>query len=171
MNAIKAEAIRPEGFTLRLLTPADNRPVAEIIRRVMTEFGCTAEGFAIHDPELDNLFEAYDHARSRYFVVEVDGKVVGGGGVAPLRGTYQNICELQKFYMLPQHRGKGYGRALLNSCLEFAREQKFQRCYLETVGQMQAADSLYRKAGFEPIQMPLGNTGHHGCDRWYARVL
>ncbi|MDX2113054.1 MAG: GNAT family N-acetyltransferase [Alphaproteobacteria bacterium] len=171
MTAMKAEAPQAENFTMRRITPADNQHMADIVRRVMTEFGCTADGFAIHDPELENLFDAYDHARSRYFVVEVDGAVVGGGGVAPLRGTYQNICELQKFYVLPEHRGRGYGRALLEACLAFAREQKFQRCYLETVEQMQAADSLYRKVGFEPIEMPLGNTGHHACDRWYARVL
>ncbi|MCE2927837.1 MAG: GNAT family N-acetyltransferase [Rickettsiales bacterium] len=171
MNAIAAEVPKSQAFTLRPIAPADNCQMADIVRKVMTEFGCTADGFAIHDPELDNLSDAYDHARSRYFVIEVGGKVVGGGGVSPLRGTYQNICELQKFYVLPEHRGKGYGRTLLDSCLEFAREQQFQRCYLETVQQMHAADSLYRKAGFEPITMPLGNTGHHACDRWYARIL
>ena len=159
-------------FRLRSLEAADNAGMAAIIRQVLTEFGCTAEGFAIHDPELNDLFDAYhEHARSAYFVVEVDGQLVGGGGIAPLRGTYQNICELQKFYVLPEHRGKGYGRALLEACLAFAREQGFQRCYIETVEQMNTAEALYHKAGFEPIAMPLGNTGHHACDRWYVRVL
>jgi putative acetyltransferase len=159
-------------YQLRTLTQHDNPGMAAIVRQVLTEFGCTADGFAIHDPELDDLFEAYQHhARSAYFVVEVDEQLVGGGGIAPLRGTYQNICELQKFYVLPEHRGRGYGRALLEACLAFAREQQFQRCYIETAQQMNTAEALYRKAGFEPIEMPLGNTGHHACDRWYVRIL
>ena len=104
-------------------------------------------------------------------MAECAGQVVGGGGIAPLRGTYQNIGELQKFYVLPEYRGQGIGRQILDRCLSFAREQDFPRLYIETVAHMNAAENLYRKAGFEPITMPLGNTGHHACDRWYVRVL
>ncbi len=164
-------AIKQAPEALRPLTQADNAAMAEIVRSVLTEFGCTGEGFAIHDPEVDNLFEAYSHARSAYYVVECDGKVVGGGGIAPLRGTYQNICELQKFYILPEYRGRGFGKQLLEQCLAFAQTQHFQRCYIETVEKMNLAASLYKKLGFEAIGMPLGNTGHHACDRWYVRVL
>lgn len=157
----------------RLISAADNKAIAAIIRAVMTEFNCTGEGFAIHDPEVDCMYETYTHqaARSAYFIVEADGKIVGGGGVAPLRGTYQNICELQKFYIIPEYRGRGFGRELMNLCLDFARKNNFQRCYIETVAKMDRAGELYKKFNFEPIGMPLGNTGHHSCDRWYARVL
>lgn len=171
--ALKTEATKAGNAVIRPVCQADNAALAGIIRSVLTEFGCTGEGFAIHDPEVDHMYETYVHhdARSAYFVAECDGRVVGGGGVAPLRGTYQNICELQKFYILPEYRGRGLGRALLKLCMGFAKEQQYQRCYIETVEKMNAAESLYRKAGFEPIDMPLGNTGHHACDRWYMRVL
>lgn len=162
-NAVKVRPVQPD----------DNAALAAIIRNVLTEFGCTAEGFAIHDPEIDHVYETYVHhdSRSVYFVAQADGKIVGGGGIAPLRGTYQNICELQKFYILPEYRGRGLGKRILELCLQFACEQHYQRCYIETVGKMDAAESLYRKAGFEPIDMPLGNTGHYACDRWYMKVL
>lgn len=158
---------------IRPVRPEDNGPIAVIIRDVLAEFGCTGEGFAIHDPEVDHMYETYTHhdARSAYFVAEHEGKIIGGGGIAPLRGTYQNICELQKFYVLPGYRNAGIGSRILAHCMRFAQEQKYQRCYLETTAQMGTAESLYRKAGFEPIGMPLGNTGHHGCDRWFMKVF
>lgn len=39
------------------------------------EDGC---GFAIHDKEVDNIFEAFTQSRCANFVYEVDGKIVGG---------------------------------------------------------------------------------------------
>lgn len=48
--------------------------------------------------------------------------------------------------------------------LEFARQQGYKRCYLETTAQLQAAIKLYEKLGFETIDAPLGNTGHGDCE-------
>lgn len=166
-----AVAIGSKQATLRRIRREDDAQVGFIIRSVLTEFGCTGEGFAIHDPEVDCMYEAYERARGVYFVAEIDGKVVGGCGVTPLAGTYQNICEIQKFYVLPEYRGMGLGRRLIERCLEFAGDQNFNRAYIETIERMDAAAALYRRLGFERIDTPLGNTGHHACDRWYMKIL
>ncbi len=60
--------------------------MAAVIRTVMPEFGAVGDGFAINDPEVDWLSRAYAEPRCAYFVIERDGKVLGGGGVAPLTG-------------------------------------------------------------------------------------
>lgn len=160
-----------DSYILRAIHPEDNEAIAVVIRAVLTEFGCTGPGFAIHDPELDAMHDTYTQPRSQYYVVQVEGKIVGGGGVAPLAGTNEQICELQKFYILPEYRGLGFGKLILEQCLIFAREHEFNRCYIETVEAMHAAEALYNKAGFVSIPMPLGNTGHFACDRWYVRIL
>jgi putative acetyltransferase len=36
---------------------------------------------------------------------------------------------------------------------------------------MDAARALYAKAGFREVCSPQGATGHHGCDRFFAREL
>lgn len=158
-------------FTLRAIEPRDDAAVAAIIRQVMPEFGAGGAGFAIHDPEVDAMSAAYAHPRSGYFVVEVDGKVAGGGGVAPLEHGEPDTCELRKMYFLPAARGLGAGGALIERCLEAARAFGFTRCYLETLTGMDAAQRLYRRFGFSPLCSPIGKTGHYGCDRWYIRAL
>ena len=70
-------------FLIRPIEARDNAAVASIIRTVMPEFGADGPGFAIHDAEVDAMYQAYTRPRSAYFVVERDGKVIGGGGVAP----------------------------------------------------------------------------------------
>jgi putative acetyltransferase len=158
-------------FPIRPIEPRDDAAVAAIIRSVMPEFGAGGEGFAIHDAEVGGMCAAYAKPRSAYFVLEVDGRVAGGGGVAPLENGDADVCELRKMYFLPEARGLGAGHAMITRCLDAARDFGFRRCYLETLTGMEAAQALYRRHGFTPLCAPMGNTGHHGCDRWFIREL
>lgn len=158
-------------FTIRPIEPRDDASVAKIIRAVMPEFGADGPGFAIHDVEVDAMSAAYARPRSAYFVIEVDCEVLGGAGVAPLEGGDVEICELRKMYFLPELRGRGAGRAVIERCIAAAREFGFYSCYLETLTGMDDAKRLYLANGFRRIDRSLGNTGHHGCDRFYLRDL
>lgn len=159
------------AFLIRPIEPRDDAAVAAIIRAVMPEFGADGPGFAIHDAEVDGMHAAYARARSAYFVVEVDGQVVGGGGIAPLEGGDADVCELRKMYFLPVARGIGAGSAMMERCLDAARAHGFKRCYLETLTGMDAAQALYRRSGFQPLCGPLGGTGHFSCDQFFMRDL
>ncbi len=158
-------------YVIRPVAKEDNRKIADIIRTVMPEFGANGPGFAIHDSEVDDIFSAYQPPRAAYFVCERRGKIVGGGGVAPLEGGDPRICELKKMYFLPRARGKGLGQRVLNQCLDAAKAIGFEYCYLETFNTMSNAMKLYEKNGFKRIPGPLGNTGHFGCDIFYKKKL
>jgi len=158
-------------FTIRPIRREDDAAVASLIRTVMPEFGASGPGFAIHDPEVAAMSQAYSAPRSAYWVVELGGRICGGGGIAPLEGGDEDTCELRKMYFLPELRGRGAGRALIGLCLQRAREFGFRRCYLETLDGMHEAQKLYRAAGFEPLCAPMGSTGHFGCNTFFARAL
>lgn len=160
------------GVVLRPIEPRDDPAMAAIIRGVMTEFGAVGCGFSIQDPEVDAMSANYAGPRQGYWVVEKDGALVAGGGIAPLADSDRDdVCELRKMYALPVARGIGVGRRLLEQCLAFAREAGFGLCYLETLGTMHRARALYEKLGFRALEEPMGNTGHTGCDGWLAREL
>jgi putative acetyltransferase len=159
------------GFLLRPIGHQDDASMAAVIRTVMPEFGAVGEGFAINDPEVDWLSRAYVDPRCAYFVVERDGEVMGGGGIAPLLGGDADTCELRKMYFLPGLRGLGAGSALMAQCLQAARAFGFRRCYLETLRGMDAAQRLYERNGFLRIPAPLGATGHGACNAFYLRNL
>jgi putative acetyltransferase len=159
------------AFAIRAIAPADDAAVAAIIRTVMPEFGAEGPGFAIMDPEVDGMSASYARPRSAYFVVVENDRVLGGGGVAPLDGGDGDTCELRKMYFLPELRGRGAGKAILERCLAAARGFGFRRCYLETLARMTAARALYARFGFLPLDAPLGKTGHFGCNSFYALAL
>ena len=156
---------------IRPIEPRDNAVVAAIIRAVMPEFGADGPGFAIHDAEVDGMCAAYAQPSRAYFVVERDGVVIGGGGIAPLENAEPDVCELRKMYFLPEARGIGAGKAMMQRCLDAARALGFGRCYLETLTGMDGAQALYQRSGFTPLRAPMGGTGHFGCDRFFIRDL
>lgn len=145
--------------------------MAAIIRSVMPEFGASGCGFAINDPEVDWMSKAYAAPRHAYFVIERDGDVLGGGGIAPLTGGDGDVCELRKMYFLPEARGLGAGAAMMARCLDAARAAGFRQCYLETLTGMKAAMRLYERSSFVRIDHPMGATGHGGCNTFYLRDL
>ena len=162
---------RTPTFTIRPIETRDDAAVAQVIRTVMPSFGADGPGFAIHDPEVDHMTAAYAQPRCSYFVVELDGRVVGGAGIAPLQNGEPDVCELRKMYFLPEARGIGAGTAMMQRCLDAARAHGFTRCYLETLTGMDQAQALYQRTGFKPLCAPMGGTGHFSCDRFFLLHL
>ncbi len=137
--------------------------MAKVIRQVLIDFEVPKVGTAYADITLDTMYEVYQIPRATYFVIELEDKVIGGGGFSSLENCDENICELQKMYFLPECRGLGLGSKMIDLCLEKAKEYKFEKCYLETMTYMKAAQGLYLKKGFEYLDGPMGNTGHFSC--------
>jgi len=156
---------------IRPIELKDNQQLALAIRAVLIEMGVPKVGTAYEDKELDEMYETYDADRSCYFVIEKAGDILGGAGLAPLKDGAPNVCELQKMYFMPDARGKGKGKEMIHKCLSFARAQKFDLCYIETMPNMLDAQTLYKKVGFEYIQHPMGNTGHSSCPVWMTKSL
>lgn len=156
---------------IREIQPEDNEQIANVIRQVFISDDYPKTGTAFADSQLDFMFETYDKPKSIYFVVEVEGKIVGGAGVSQLENSEENICELQKMYFLREFRGKGIGYEMIQKCLSKAKEFGFEKCYLETLPEMLAAQSLYKKVGFEYLCEPMGGTGHTSCPVWMLKRL
>jgi putative acetyltransferase len=158
-------------MTIRAIQKSDNQAIASIIRSVLIDFDVPKVGTAFADPQLDFMFENYDKPQAVYFVVENDGKIIGGTGIAALENGDPSICELQKMYFLPEARGLGVGSKMMQQCLGKAKEFGFKKCYLETFPYMTAAQKLYKKVGFDYINAAMGNTGHNSCTVWMLKDL
>ncbi|OXY82425.1 GNAT family N-acetyltransferase [Oceanimonas doudoroffii] len=158
-------------ITLAPIASHQDTAIAQIIRTVGAEFGAVGEGFGPGDAEVQCMSRHYTAERnSRYLVAEMNGRVVGGAGLAPL-GNDSKICELKKLFLLPEARGHGIGRRLAEACLDFARERGFSSCYLDTLSSMTDAIGLYERLGFRHLDQPLLASEHGGCDVWMLKAL
>ncbi|ABI37838.1 transcriptional regulator, MarR family with acetyltransferase activity [Shewanella sp. MR-4] len=158
------KAKQQSGYLIREATAADDAAIAQVIRAVSAEYGLTADkGYSVADPTLDCLSQIYSQPGAQYWVIEHEGQVVGGAGIAPLANN-AGICELQKMYFIPEIRGKGLAKRLALLALDFARGAGYQSCYLETTALLKEALKLYEHLGFNYLSAPLGNTGHDACE-------
>ena len=82
-----------ENWIIRKIEKKDNQLVAQLIRAVFDELNIPKVGTAYADPYLDSMFEEYNKPKSVYFVVENNGKITGGAGVAPLENEAETICK------------------------------------------------------------------------------
>ena len=160
-----------ESFNIREIRLEDNPKIAKAIRSVLIEFGVPKVGTAYEDKSLDCMTLTYDSPKKAYYVVEKNGEIFCGAGIAQLDNYDGNICELQKMYFMSEARGKGLGSVMMEKCLQFAKEAGFEKCYLETMPYMDDARKLYRKVGFEAIDTPMGDTGHYSCSVWMLKDL
>ncbi|WGK64903.1 GNAT family N-acetyltransferase [Croceiramulus getboli] len=152
-----------EKALIRPIEKADNEAVARMVREVLIELGVPKVGTAYADEALDAMYETYDEPRAIYFVVEENGQLIGGAGIAQLANYEGNVCELQKMYFSPQARGRGLGKVMMQRCLDQAKAFGYEQVYLETMPYMKDAQELYKKTGFTYIDGPMGDTGHFSC--------
>jgi putative acetyltransferase len=155
---------------IREISKEDNAKVKKIIQDSLKSLGLAIPGTAYFDPQLNDLHQYYNNlVHAKYWVVEMEGEVVGGIGIAPFNEP-EKICELQKLYLSSKAQGIGLGKKLMETALSFAFEH-YEKCYLETTHDLKTACILYEKFGFTLLDKPLSGSDHSAMNAWYLKEL
>ncbi|GLR75142.1 GNAT family N-acetyltransferase [Aliivibrio sifiae] len=153
------------------ITSEHDNDICYIIKNVGVEFGAVGEGFGPADDEVLEMSRHYNpEERSKYLILLLNGRVVGGCGLAPFNGS-ETICELRKLFLLPEARGRGFGKTIAGKILAFADKIGFHQCYLDTLSSMKSAIHLYEELGFKRLAKPIEGTEHNGCDVWMLKTF
>jgi putative acetyltransferase len=130
---------------IRAAEDKDSDEIKSVVFEVLKEYGLSPEPENT-DLDLDSI-EKYYHQNGGFFgVVEDDGVIVATVGIYRLDSS---TCELRKMYALPNQRGKGLGKLLMEFTIKTAKELGFSRITLETATPLREAIALYQKYGFK----------------------
>jgi GNAT superfamily N-acetyltransferase len=113
----------------------------------------------------DASFEAYvagplsefalrGSSRERLWIAERDGAFLGCVAIVD---AGDDVAQLRWYLVVPDARGLGIGRRLLEEAVAFAREQGYVSIFLWTVSALHAAAHLYRAAGFVKVDEEPGS--------------
>ena len=136
--------MRAPDASVRLAGPDDAEAIAQLLHDFNGEFG---------DPTPGPVVLA---DRVRRLLVDGDVTVLLGGaahGVAVLRfrpsfWTGALDCYLEELYVVPDRRGQGLGRALMEAAIDHARRKGATHMDLGTGEEDVAARALYEGLGF-----------------------
>ena len=122
-------------------------------RRFLAARPGTPEGYAsfistqLEDPDKSAL------------VAEVNGDVVGYAYAAVEEYDYMALRGpagvLHDVIVVPEHRGRGVGRLLINATLEFFRSRGVPRVVLSTAERNEAAQRLFASMGFRRTMIEM----------------
>lgn len=134
------------GWRVRLATPADTVAIAEAFALV------AEEDLIATEPPVD-VAERAERFRGRieddgpgaWWVMEEDGEILGGASVGE---SVSGVLSLG-MSLVPEARGRGGGRALLDAVIDHARSVGAHKVELEVWPDNVRAIGLYESAGFE----------------------
>lgn len=109
--------------------------------------------------------------RGAFYLIALDGQLAGMGGLRYLR---DGVAEIKRIYVRPAYRGLQLGDALLQRLLSDARDFGYHSVCLDSAPFMQAAQALYRTAGFSDCAAYAGTevpAALHGAWRFMQRAL
>lgn len=73
------------------------------------------------------------------------------GCIALKPTAIEHCCEMKRLYVLPQGRGLGLGKALVDAVVNEAKQKEYTRMRLDTLPTMVQAIFLYENVGFKEI--------------------
>jgi diamine N-acetyltransferase len=104
---------------------------------------------------VERLLEELTDPLSVFFVAEVEGSAAGyakireGGAADGVEG--ERPVELVRLYVSQEWLGRGVGHALMQRCIDEAREQGFRTIWLGVWERNDRAQAFYRKWNFREV--------------------
>ena len=154
----------------RELKPGDLGYIAYLHARLYAEelgYGPNFERYVLKG--ILELAQQYDPSKDRVWIYEHEGKTVGC-----LVGFHrdEDCVQFRYFIFLPEYRGMGLGKRLMDEFIAYMKEKNYTRAYLWTTHEQQAAIALYTRYGFTLTEEKSSDTfDKHLVERRYDLVL
>jgi len=153
-------------ITLRELAPGDSSGVVDTVKEVFDEYSFTWEEDGYHS-DLYDLERYLDKSQSDFWVAELEGEIVGCGGicyfetvthevgkVATFEGTLRIggcSCEIVRMYVRPKARRMGIGGAIHEKIIEQMKSRNHENCEIWSDKRFKEAHLLYQKFGAKVV--------------------
>jgi len=139
-------------MTIREFKVADQENVAKLQDEFMLEFFPEFRS----DPrqyqwnaDIYHIDEHYSQRGGRFWVIEEDHEIVGFGGFRLVSPT---VAEIKRVRLRSSCRGKGLGKAIVETIEYYCREHKIAKILVDTDERLSIAKNMYARLGYVLIR-------------------
>lgn len=134
---------------IRLAARTDQPQIVRLIADIFREYG---ETICLDncDSDLLDLERNFTTPGGCFWVLEEQGRVRGTVAVTPAQETAVDPpghCLLKRLYLHPSLRGAAWGRELMQTAVDWARQHGFQRMEFWSDSRFARAHNFYQKFG------------------------
>ena len=97
--------------------------------------------------ELSEFLQRYDKSSSGIWIAAMNGRVEGSVVIDGIHAENEG-AHLRWFIISDAARGKGFGKLLITTAIDFCRTKNYRKIYLWTFEGLDAARQLYETYGF-----------------------
>jgi ribosomal protein S18 acetylase RimI-like enzyme len=144
---------------IRTATPEDLKDIQELNKKVM-----------VNNPKFDDdLIPDYfdtpkgeEYVRdaliakdSCFYIAEEGDQMIGyvNGRAIDVPYRKSKYFEMENLGVIPEYKGKGIGRQLMEKLFEYAKEHGYDRMYLNCYARNEEAIAFYKRNGFDYIDV------------------
>lgn len=97
-----------------------------------------------------SIFEVvkYFNGKKDFHLFEVINDEISIGFISSFPGKQEGMLSLGVMYILPQHRGKGYGIKMVELFIDYAKSRGFQRVFTKTWSSNIGSNRIFTELGF-----------------------
>jgi len=103
--------------------------------------------------EVQNPFDNYVKEGGMAFYANKDGQCIGVVAVKKLKHAEYEFCKLM---VDEKARGLGLGKKMVQKCIDFVKEEKGHKLYLQSFHDLEIAVKMYKGMGFIDCPAPEG---------------
>lgn len=122
---------------------------------ISREYGVSIDVEAIHQMFMSGTDKFYP-PRGRLYLCKHDNEYVG---IGCLKELDNDIGEIKRMFVRSKHRGKGFGKMILDQLIADARSIGYNRIYLDSPKVFPISHNLYQSRGFAYIELFPGSEG------------
>ena len=139
-----------QNYVVRPWKPEDRDKAVAIVETCLAEYGVSVERDYAGFRDVVDVEEHYwKNKTGELWVCEEleTGVIVGTGGYCEIERE-SNVVEIKKMYLSRHARGKGLGRAVLETLERRIKEKGYCEIHIQTATFLKEACKLYQSAGY-----------------------
>jgi len=137
-----------------LYNSMDQKALEYFVKEMYEYRGYSFDPTGLHS-DIRQVDKAYFSTGGQFWVIkEQDNRIIGTIALK-ITDKEKGICEIKRFFVLPENQGHGKGKLLMGTAIDYARSINLKKVRLDTMKSSIVARAIFRKFGF--LEIPQYN--------------